>query len=447
MFNNTKIIDIDNKFISVDEDENIIKQETINSVEHQVQDQYLVLSKNDFGKTPQRINVGFFNKKTNFRISGKDSIIAYDKSNTEICSPSMEDIRKKPYNYFLIYKYPFMEDIWNKEIVLELKEIPETTFNIEFTNEFGEYIGRLLQILTELSKLNEIKDLSILTKESETFKEPIDLTKSLLLEKIIQVQGINKFSLNKKILLNSNPSFLMGILEGFFNTNENKFYKVPKTINIYNFSIILNLLSASYSIRSNKEMNSNENSFIIRFKLPQILNTSEKFKNSLSPELFRKHKYYFLPAKIGDNKDFKIKFLKDGITLDSEIIEDYRKNGFTEMMSQINNGYIELIPTWDLVFEKINVDKNSKEGIMYDLIMENDKAHNFNLNNLPMLHNSDGDIMGVIGLFTKEAAADARKHFSAENKLTFKNNVDTTIMNFGVKTDGQVGWYNATREN
>lgn len=431
------ILDITNKFTSVDENQNLIKQETINMVKHQVQNQYQVLSKNDFGKTPQRINIGFFNKKTNFRVSEKDSIIAFDRDTSKICTPSIQDLKDNPYKYLMIYKYPFMEDIWNDTITIKLNQIEDTDFNIELDTDFGIYIGNLLQKLTELSQDNDINNLDILSTE---FK--MDKVKNTVLSKIIHIKSSNKFSINKKILLNSNPSFLMGVLEGFFKTKENKYYKVPKTINIYTFSIILNLLGASYSIRTNKEID-NDSSFIIRFKLPNILN---RFHNNLAPELFRKHKYYFLPAKIGQYKDFKIKFLKDGIDIDSETISKYRENGFTDIMVQVNDGYIELIPTWDLVFDKVQIqDINKKEGTMYDLIMENDKAHNFQLNNLPMLHNSDGDIMGVIGLFTKEACKEAREQFSAENKLKFKNPVDGQVMNWGVKTDAQIGWYNATK--
>jgi len=439
MYKNTRdVLDIKNKFTSVDENGNIIEQETINIVQHQVPDQYQVLSKNDFGKTPQRINVGFFNKKTNFRVSSKDSIIAFDRDTSEVCSPSIQDIKENPYKYLMIYKYPFMQDIWNETIDIKLNEIKDTTFDITLDNDFGKYLGNLLQELTKLSADIEIDSLDILTD-----KYDVDSTRVLVLSKIIQVQNTNKFSINKKILLNSNPSFLMGILEGFFRTKENKYYKVPRTINIYNFSIILNLLSASYSIRSNKETQE-ESSFIIRFKLPSILDT---FENYLAPELFRKHKYYFLPAKIGAYEDFKIKFLKDGICITEKQHLSYKENGFTDIMEQVNNGFIELIPTWDLVFDKVQIqDASKKEGTMYDLIMENDKAHNFHLNNLPMLHNSDGDIMGVIGLFTKEACRDAREHFSAENKLKFKNPVDGNVMNWGVKTDAQVGWYNSTKD-
>jgi len=436
--NNRTILDIENRFESVGEDGKLISQETINMVEHTVQDQYQVLSKNDFGKTPQRINIGFFNKKTDFRVSGKDSIIAFNKETAEIVSPSIEEIKNHPYRYLMIYKYPFFDNIWNDEIEIKLEDIPNDFHKIILDENFGEYLGKLLKKLTRMVQVDgvTVNDLGVLD---------IDFRRRKVLETIIQVQGTNKFSINKKILLNSNPSFLMGILEGFFDTENTKYFNIPETINVYTISTIFNLLSASYSIRLNRENEVKKGIFTARFKLPNSLN---EFPNNLNNDIFRKHKYLFLPNKVGEFDNFKIKFLKDSRNYiknnTPEITQKYIENGFTEMMYLVNNGLIELIPTWDLVFNKIP-EEEAKENMMYDLIMENDKAHNFQLNNLPMLHNSDGDIMGVIGLFTKQACADARKHFSAENKLKFKDPVSSNVMNWGIKTDAQVGWYNATK--
>jgi len=61
------------------------------------------------------------------------------------------------------------------------------------------------------------------------------------------------------------------------------------------------------------------------------------------------------------------------------------------------------------------------------------------------LKNSDGDILAAMALFSKEAAKEASENFSATNKTKFVNPANLNIQNWGVKTDSQLGLYNATK--
>ena len=82
---------------------------------------------------------------------------------------------------------------------------------------------------------------------------------------------------------------------------------------------------------------------------------------------------------------------------------------------------------------------------MLDMTMENANAQNYNLPGLGYLKNSDGDIMMITALMTKEAALDGDREHSPSNKKKFISPATGKVFNWGVKNDAQYGIYNATK--
>jgi hypothetical protein len=373
----------------------IIHQKSMEIHQHEIHDGYLVLSKNDFGKVKKRINVGIFNKKTNFVVGEKNSLIFWDNEEKILVSKNISEILEEPKRYFMIYDLNFIGELQNEELNIQDKETKET-LNIILNKQFGYDIGSFLKMVDP--KTTDIPD------------------EFSILKSIIVIEN-GKLSINKYILINSNIDFLIGILEGYLGNQS--YFVLKSNINIYNFTYILNLLGAQYSIRSleNREKH-------IRFKLPLFLKVNSK----LHQIFFRSCKYFF--EKVENNYHLYLK--KDMISL----MLNPKSSSFFEM---VNSGLIEMIPIKDLVFVEV------QDEIMYDMTMTRSDATNYCMPGGFYSKNSDGDILGVIALLSEDGSREAIQKFSTELKENFLNLSTGDTSNWGVKLDSQVGLYSATK--
>ena len=381
----------------VSTDLDIIYQESQEIHNHKVEKGYLILSKNDFGKVKKRINVGIFNKKTNFVVGERKSLIVWDNEEGRLSTPTITEIIKNKNRYFLIYDLNYITNFNNDQLKITDKHSNET-IKLILNKQFGQDIGRFLK------KFQPEK-----TEIPEEFK---------ILKSIIFLND-GKLSINKQVLINSNFEFLIGILEGYLQ-KEMKFI-LNNNINVYNITYILNLLGAQYSIRSLENKMKH-----IRFKLPLFLKAYSELENIF----FRNYKYFF------ENEDdkFKLKLKKNIVSL----IPNPKNLSFPEL---VNSGLLEMIPVKDLVF----IELEGTNHIMYDLTMPNANATNYCLPGTPLLKNSDGDVLGVIAIHTKDAADECIRKFSTELKENFLNLSTGNVSNWGVKLDAQLGLYAATK--
>ncbi len=380
--------------IGEDEDQTntIIYQKSLEIHKHEVQKGYLILSKNDFGKVKKRINVGIFNKKTNFIIGEENSLIFWDTQDKILKPMNISDILKEPGRYFMIYDMNFIGDNTNEFIIIKDKETNESV-KIVLNNQFGNDVGSFLRM-----------------SDPQTTVIPDDFS---ILKSIISIED-GKLSINKQVLVNSNPDFLLGILEGYI--EDTRYFGLKSNINLYNISYILNLLGAQYSIRSldNQEKH-------IRFRLPIFL----KSISNLNEAFFRGYKYFF-------DRSSELKLEKNVVSLTPNVEEP-------DFIQMVNAGFIEMIPSKDLVFLPLE-----EPAIAYDLTMPDANATNYSLPGLPLAKNSDGDVLGVVAIHTKDAAEECVRKFSTELKENFLNLTTGKIQNWGVKLDAQLGLYSGT---
>ena len=236
-------------------------QKTLVMQRHRVEKSYLILSKNDFGKVKKRINLGIFNKKTNFIIGEKKSLLVWDNELEEITKPDTSEIKNNPSRYFILYDMNFIFELNNKSIEI-LDRTEKEKRKIILNREFGYDIGNFLRIA-----------------DPDNMELPSEFH---VLKALIKIEN-GKISLNKQLLINSNYEFLLGILEGYIQTKKSCFIK--KNINLYNFTYILNLLGAQYSIRNISQSNEKQ----LRFRLPFLLRNA----TSLDMVFIRTHKYLF----------------------------------------------------------------------------------------------------------------------------------------------------------
>ncbi len=384
-----------------DTEPTVIYQSSQEIHEHRVPHGYQILSKNDFNTVKKRVNVGIFNKKTNFMVGEKKSLLVWDNIDLKVCKPDTSELisSENKNRYFLIYDLNFIIDDTREEINV-LDKTTNEHLDIVLNKQFGKDIGMFLQ------KADPQSD--IIPNEFQ------------MLKSIIQLRD-GKLSINKQILINSNPSFLLGIIEGYI--GEHNQFILQHNINIYNITYILNLLGAQYSIRS---LQNNEKQ--IRFKLPELL----RKMTSLKDIFFRIYKYKFQSS---DDSAQKLTLTKnENLTFpDSEGLEQLT------LYDVVNSGLIEMIPIKDLVFLPL------EDQTMFDLTMGNTNATNYSLPGTPFLSNSDGDVLAAVALFTSDAAEECIRKFSVENKKNFLNLNDGSVSNWGVKLDSQLGLYAATK--
>jgi hypothetical protein len=138
-------------------------------------------------------------------------------------------------------------------------------------------------------------------------------------------------------------------------------------------------------------------------------------ENSIKLETYIPSKNNFLQKII----DFEYSdYSEDSENLeDLKLIKDDSKdNSKLNLIKLINIGYIELINFEDLIFNEVS---DQEEIAAYDFITEaRDDATNYMFPGTPLLKNSDGDIINVIALWTKDAAEEADEKFGIKSKKT-----------------------------
>ena len=391
------------QFISVDDQLNIVKNQTQTISLHKLDKQYLILSKNNFKLYN---NVGYFNRKTDFRIGEKNSIIILDKNLNIKYEVNTSEL--KPDDYIL-YPLPFTYLEQNETFIYE-DYINNKTEKINLNFEFGQLIMRTLLLLASGSSLIDIhnfyKNQYLRMIDYDLFEKIMDL----IIEK-------NKFgySINKNIIINSNIEFILGLID---NIKQNIF----TNINIYTFTHILNYIGAAYAI-TNTEKGRRLNFYI-----------SDQFKyfKSKSGIIFNEN-----------NHNINIKFKNDSEYI-KQVFEntniDFSSGSYNYLFNAIKDK--KILPIKIEALDIIDVSDIS-DNKLYDYTMTKAHATNYVIPNGPLLKNSDGDILGLISIFDKNSLEEA-KVFAPTNKDYYKDFNDGSIQNWITK-DAVLGLYNATK--
>ena len=401
---------------SIDKDNNVLNQQTLTITKHSNNKKYLIISKNDFGKN-FRINAGIFNKKTRFIVTENHSLLVLNPETKKIEERSVKEIKDN--DFYLIYFIPIFTIKQNYQIIMndKIDGEPHTMFiNLDF--ELGRAFGRKMKGLPYKKNL-------------DTVAPNISEMQEYFLNKIISGDKIN---FDKRLLVSSNYKFLLGILYELY---EEKL-KV-KNINIYLITTILNMLGASYSIRKI------DDEFYIRFKLPLFFKKFLKNLKYLKDPEKNKNNIYNKKLKMIRNK----KYIYDKETNKIKLVtyNEFKKYYFEakhnlkqdkNLFNYINLGICELLPSQDFKFIPINY------GDVYDFVTEGvNDATNYILPGLPLLKNSDGDILALIAVWTKDAAQDAEKKFGI-SKRTVISELDGKPFSW-IDIDAVLGLYNFTK--
>ena len=382
---------------------NIINQKAIDIQLHKVETIYKVLSKNNANWNRDTVFApGYFNNKTSFLLGEINSILVLDENLNILSTPSnnISNITAKQHDDKLFILYPVPCFNMKQNYRLTFTDLIESKdFVIDLDSHLGEKFGKFLATGQD--------------------KESIYPNKNFLRLVIDEKNGL---SLDKNFLINSNPSFVLGILDGYYNSikkSNNYNFVINKNVNLYVFTNILNYLGASYSIRKI------DNVLNLVYQLPHIF--SQTKLNQQNSRFFKKSCYV-----VYDNK----------ITLFPEVMLENLQNGDDKLKTISCQNLLIPISAFDFI--KLSEDEiNDKKIEMYDLTSENYKATNYSLPFTPFLKNSDGDILTISGIFLSEANESA-KIFSPENKDYYKDLNDGEILNW-IADDAILGLYASTK--
>lgn len=383
--------------------------------------------------------VGYFNKITQF-ISGDISSMLFLTSNGELQTPSITEVSNNPQKYFMLYPLPF-------------SMFPETiNTEVDFTWECSRYKRKYSN--TESIKLNFELGLSVgKTFFHYTKNNKVPLTK--FQEAINGSENNDFFWPHKNIILNSNIEFNLGILFGYIKESIKIFGKdqdpqnsisikekmyINKTNNSYIFSTILNWLGASYYFQPLKETIKvhceNFNDYIYKSDMRMVITLPHYLLNhfnklrKLFPEyeefqkIFKSHEWYITPKNTVRKMPIGTK--------------EKAKVNYNEL---IDTGKIRIVPMSSFKF--IDVTEKEKKTHMYDLSMPRADATNYALAFTPVLKNSDGDILTMSSISSREAIEDS-KVFEPSHKGWFRN-LNTGEINNYIADDAVLGLYAATK--
>lgn len=122
---------------------------------------------------------------------------------------------------------------------------------------------------------------------------------------------------------------------------------------------------------------------------------------------------------------------------DNDVI--YNENDFENIFKQTTSKDYHLVNTSCIDFIEIDDSED-----LYDFSTEHSEYTNYSFPFSPILKNSDGDVLAVMALQTKQGAEDAKK-FSPESKEYFRSMNDGSIINY-IADDAILGLFNATND-
>jgi len=375
--------------ISIKDDLTQIKQKAINIQKHVVDKIYKVLSINKLNWVNETSYCpGYFNNKTLFLLGNINSIVILDNKLNILKTPNnnIDNLLEDKSDKFMVYPIPCTVMNTNDELIY-IDILTQKEIIIKLDEKLGNNIGKYLAGIIKKDKIHSNKNFIKLLIDDKYGK-----------------------SINKNIIINSNPKFALNILLSYYRNNNKISFEINKDTNIYTFTNILNYVGASYSIRKK------ETSIKLLFQL------HNNFGIDIDDKFMKKEIYH-----IYDNKITKVN-LKNNLPIHNDGLN-------------VNYNETILIPLSSIDF--VQIDKTEDIKDLYDLTCELNSATNYTLPFTPMLKNSDGDILAITAMSTKDGIQSAKK-FSLENKDYYRNLNDGNINNW-IADDAILGLYVATK--
>jgi len=436
---------------SVNDNGEIVLNSTVDIKEHLVNEYYIIVP-----RYWAIDSIGVINSRKPIKVTENNSLMCYDEKEKRIVLRSISEYLKEPTRYYMIIRAPI--DGLNKKakietgnltvdvdfdyitgfmLIIYLKQLAGienivTTRMVEFIDKYCDDWSNWFDIeydfykKTYNSSLSSVRLINI--KEGTPFK--------VLADSVI-TKNHNIHTIANEIYYSTNVEFVMGMLEALINTEKYMVYEISELItnNKLNPSIYtncLNVLFSNYTITKAEYFKyPSRYAFSIRYAI-----SPDKFKYvRYSRNKIKVHQYtrYLAPdgSMVIDRWDLKDRYISDSAINDT----------VNDLAVLKNQDEIKFLRFDELVVKPV---RKSEPESLYDLIMGNGSATNYLLSCAPFSKNSDGDILAVMALMTKESL-DASDKIMMSNADRLKDGTDPDKIRNWIQKDAVAGLYQATK--
>jgi len=400
---------------------------------------------------------GVINSKKPIKVTENNSLICYDETEKKLVLKPVSEYLKNPENYYLILRAP-KADV-NQKAVIENQSGDKYEVTFDYITGFmlAVYLKQLAgidnivttRLTTDLLDVYEEDWEHWFDIEYEFYKKTYNSSLSKIFLKNIKpdtpfktladtviTKTDNRYTIANEIFYSTNLNFIVGILEALINTESYMVHEIGELItdiriNPSVYTNCLNMLFANYSITRASYL-----------KYPKDYSFSIKYTVSPSKyDLFRwssskvkKHAYTrFIDSEgnmVIDNWDLKDKYINDA---ENPVVRELAKLKY--------NDEIKFIRFDELIVSKV---RTAEPEPLYDLIMGNGSATNYLLGCAPWAKNSDGDVLAVMAVMTKEGLKASEK-IMMSNTERLKDGTDPDKIRNWIQKDAVVGLYQATK--
>ncbi len=437
---------------SVTENGEITQNSIVDVKEHYVEEYYNIV--------PRHWTVdgfGTINSKKPIKVTENNSLMCYDEKEKQVVLKSISQYLEEPTRYYMIIRAP--ETNVNKTAEIETKY--GKTVNVEFSYIMGFMLALYLKQLAGVENIittgliemiNAYKD-----EWSQWFNLKFDFYKKTYHSSLSSVELVNiKPDSPFKILADT---VIMTGADGFKTVANEIFYSTNLKFNVGMLEALIN--SERYMVREISELLTHRN--INPSVYTNILNTLFANYSITKAEYLKYPRDYMFSIKY-DVSPLKFNYLRAStrkvkrrpytryLKADGSMVIDtwyqkerYEQTGCNETVDWLikakNDDKIKFIRFDELIVSHVRSDVPYP---LYDIITGNGSATNYLLSCAPWAKNSDGDVLAVMALTTKEAlkAGDLLMMSNAE-RLREGTSPDK-IRNW-IQKDAVVGLYQATK--
>lgn len=400
---------------------------------------------------------GVVNSRKPIKATNKNSVMCYDEIEKQIVLKSIETYAQEPTRYHMIIGSPEinlnkgakitvngksydveLDYIMGFMLLIYLKQlagVPNVTSTqmIENIDVYEDQWSEWFEIEYDLYKktyngsLSSIKLINI--KEDSPFK--------ILADSIISNKH-GKYTIANEIFYSTNIDFNAGILDAIVNSEMYMVREIGELITHVNinpsvYTNVLNIFFANYNITKASYLKyPSDILFSIKYSVSEEKLQYLRYSNNK----IKVHRYtrFLRPdgSMVIDNWNSKERYQE------GEFINDTVK----DLIELKNKDKIKFIRFDELVLNHV---RTSEPVPLYDLVMGNGSATNYLLSGTPWAKNSDGDVLAVMSLMTKESI-EAGKKLMMSNTDRLKDGTEPDKIRNWVQKDAIVGLYQATKE-
>jgi len=400
---------------------------------------------------------GVINSKKPIKVTEDNSLMCYDEESKKIVLKKISEYQKEPKRYHIILRAP-ETDINKKAVITDQLG---TTYDINFDYITGFMLIVYLKQLAGIENIVTTRLSEFIDAYEEDWSQWFDIeyefykktynsslskiylkninenTSFKVLANTVIAKTDNRYTIANEIFYSTNITFVTGMLEALINTENYMVHEIGELItdiriNPSVYTNCLNVLFANYSITKASYLKYPDNySFSIKYTV-----SPEKYDFfRCSSSKVKKHPY---TRFIDHNGNMVI----DTWDAKENYINGYKDPLLKELASLKYQDKIKFLRFDELIVSKI---RTAEPEPLYDLIMGHGSATNYLLGCAPWTKNSDGDVLAVMALMTKESLQASEK-LMMTNTQRLKNGTNPDEIRNWIQKDAVVGLYQATKD-